>query len=505
MQDQTSAQRRIAIIGSGFSGLCLAIELKAAGIDDFTIYEKDDRVGGTWRDNTYPGAACDLPSFAYCFSFEQKTDWSRKWSPQPEIQDYLEHCARKYGLLPHLRFRTEIASATFDDDAARWRLETTSGEQIEAEVLICAVGQLNRPSLPDIPGLATFTGERFHSARWNHAYALEGKRVAVVGNAASAIQFIPEIAPRVARLTVLQRSANWLLPRNDRAYSEREKWLFRNVPGLAKLYRWWIWLTYELRFPAFLGNRFIAKQTRKLAEQYIHQVVADPSMRAALVPDYPVGGKRILISDDYYQALVRPNVELVTSGIDHVEPDGIVTRDGVKHACDAIVLATGFESTRFLAPMRITGRGGRKLDDDWRDGARAYRGITVSGYPNLFLTYGPNTNLGHNSIVFMIECQAGYIVQAIRMLIERDLASLDVKPDVQQAFDAQTQRELSRTVWARTPHSWYKTASGRITNNWSGTTTRYWWGTRHFDAECYEAVPRAALAARAERTRADAA
>ena len=501
------ARRRIAIIGSGFSGLCLGIKLKEAGMHDFTIYEKEDRVGGTWRDNSYPGAACDLPSMAYCFSFEQKTDWSRKWSPQPEIQEYMEHCARKYGLLPHVRFRTEIASAAFDESAGVWRLATASGEQIEAEVLVCAVGQLNRPYVPEIPGLESFAGERFHSARWNHAYDLGGKRVAVVGNAASAIQFIPEIAREVGLLSVFQRSANWLLPRNDRSYSEREKWLFANVPGIAKLYRWWIWLSFEIRFPAFLGNRFIAEQTRKFAEQYIRDVVPDPKMRAALVPDYPVGGKRILISDDYYQALVRPNVELETSGIDHVESDGIVTQDGVKHACDALVFATGFESTRFLAPMRITGRGGRSLDDDWREGARAYRGITVSGYPNLFLMYGPNTNLGHNSIIFMIECQTGYILQAIRTLIDRDLAFLDVKPEVQQAFDTQTQRELSRTVWARTPHSWYKTESGRITNNWSGTTTRYWWGTRRFDAESYASVARAAISARAagERNAADAA
>lgn len=491
MPQTSGGQRRIAIIGSGFSGLCLGIQLKQAGIDSFTIYEKSDRLGGTWRDNTYPGACCDVPSFSYCFSFEQKTDWSRKWSPHGEIREYMEHCARKYDLLPHVRFATEIAGAAFDESRALWRLETADGEVIEAEVLVCAVGQLNRPYVPEIPGLESFRGERFHSAQWNHGYDLGGKRVGVIGNAASAIQFIPQIAPKVERLTIFQRSANWMLPRGDRAYTEREKERFGRHPKLARLYRWWIWLLLELRFPLFVGSAFLAKQTRKAALQNIADNVTDPELREKLVPDYPIGGKRILVSDDYYPALNRPNVSIVTAGIDHVEEDGVVTRDGTKHPCDALILATGFESTRFLAPMRIRGRSGRTLEREWAEGARAYRGITVAGFPNLFLMYGPNTNLGHNSIIFMIECQTNYIVQAVRTLIERDVAWIDLTERAMEAYNERIQKELEGTVWARTPHSWYKTEAGRITNNWSGSTVRYWWTTRRFDVENYALERRA--------------
>ncbi|TMB47037.1 MAG: NAD(P)/FAD-dependent oxidoreductase [Deltaproteobacteria bacterium] len=483
----------IAIIGSGFSGLCLGIQLKRAGIESFTIFEKSNRLGGTWRDNTYPGAACDVPSFAYCFSFEQKTDWSRKWSPQEEIRDYMEHCAQKYDVLRHIRFSTEIAGARFDEGESVWRLRTMDGEEIKVDVLVSAVGQLSRPHIPDIPGIEGFRGERFHSARWNHDVDLSGKRVAVIGNAASAIQFVPQIAPRVQQLTVFQRSANWLLPRGDRAYSEREKRLFGRLPFLARLYRRWIWLQLEMRFPLFRGNRLIAAMVRRLAERNLREQVADPRLREVLVPDYPVGGKRILISDDYYQALGRENVELVTSGIDHVTEDGIVTRDGATHPADVLIFATGFQSTAFLVPMRIEGRDGRSLESEWAGGARAYLGITVAGFPNFFMMYGPNTNLGHNSIIFMIECQTRYVLEAIRTLAKRELASLDLRPEVLDAYNARIQSELAHTVWAATGKSWYKTEAGQITNNWSGSTVRYWWSTRRFDREHYRAQARTAL------------
>ncbi len=481
---------RIAIIGSGFSGLCLGILLRRAGIDSFTIYEKADRLGGTWRDNTYPGAACDVPSIAYCFSFEQKTDWSRLWAPQDEIQAYMEHCARTYDLLPHLRFGTEIASARFDEAESVWQLRTTSGEAITAEVLVSGVGQLNRPAIPALPGLDTFRGERFHSARWNHAYDLTAKRVGVIGNAASAIQFIPQIAPRVAHLTVFQRSANWMLRRNDRAVSVREQQRLARHPWLARFFRYLVWGMLDLRYPMFRGNRFLAARTRRMALTYLQDTVADPALRAALVPDYPIGGKRILISDDYYQSLGRQNVALVTSGISHLTADAAVTQDGATHPLDAVILATGFQSTAFLAPMHIEGLKGQSLEHAWAGGARAFHGITVPGFPNFFMMYGPNTNLGHNSIIFMIECQAGYIVRAIQALIAENLVSLDLWPSVLEAYNTRLQRELARTVWARTNRSWYKTASGQITNNWSGTTLRYWWTTRRFDRSCYRSVGR---------------
>ena len=484
------ATRRIAIIGSGFSGMSLGIQLKRAGVESFTIYEKAERLGGTWRENTYPGAACDVPSFAYCFSFEQKTDWTRKWSPQAEILTYMEDCARKHGLFEHIRFRTEIAAARFDAAAGVWRLRTGAGEEIVADVLVSGVGQLNRPSIPAIPGLERFRGEQFHSARWNHAYDMTDKMVAVIGNAASAIQFIPQIAPRVRRLYVLQRSANWMVPRGDRAYSEAEKRRFGRFPWLARLYRWWIWLYHELSFPLFRRSAFAARRVERLAREYIEREIADPALRATLVPNYPIGGKRLLISDDYYPTLRRPNVEVVTTGIDHVEDDAIVMRDGRRLAVDAMVLATGFESTSFLAPMTIEGTGGRSLHDEWQGHARAYLGLTVSGFPNFFMMYGPNTNLGHNSIIFMIECQAHYIMECLRQMDERDLRWIDLRRDVLDAYNVQVQRELAGTVWAATVTSWYKTADGTITNNWSGTTTRYWWKTRRADLTLYDVTAR---------------
>jgi cation diffusion facilitator CzcD-associated flavoprotein CzcO len=496
MAGSTQTARRIAIIGSGFSGLCLGIQLRRAGIHSFTIYEKSDRLGGTWRENTYPGAACDVPSFLYCFSFEQKTDWSRKWSPQEEIRTYMADCAQKHDLLRHLRFGTEIAAARFDDSTATWHLRTSNGEEIVADVLVSAVGQLNRPHLPHIDGLDRFRGTHFHSARWNHGYDFAGRRVGVIGNAASAIQFIPQIAPKLEQLTIFQRSANWMLPRGDRAYTPREQWWFTHAPLWARLNRWWIWFQLEQRFPMFRGNRLLSWLVRRMAEKNLTENVSDPRLRQLLLPDYPIGGKRILISDDYYQALARDNVEVVGDGIAHLTEDAVVTRDGRAHPVDALIFATGFQTTAFLAPMRIEGRDGRTLDEEWAGGARAYRGMAVSGFPNLFLMYGPNTNLGHNSIIFMIECQARYILGAIRTLIDRDLDFLDVRRSVLDADDARTQRTLAATVWAAPDRSWYKTESGRITNNWCGSTARYWWVTRRFDPESYPARARAALAPR---------
>jgi cation diffusion facilitator CzcD-associated flavoprotein CzcO len=490
MKDPHAPRPRIAIIGSGFSGLCLGMRLKQAGIGSFTIFEKSDRLGGTWRDNTYPGAACDSPSFAYCFSFEQKTDWSRKWAGQEEILDYLGHCAGKYGLLPQIRFETEITGARFDADAGVWQLSSSDGEEFSAEILVSSVGQLNRPFVPEIPGLDRFRGEWFHSARWNHEVDLEGRNVAVVGNAASAIQFVPQIAPRAKQLHIFQRSANWMLPKLDREYSEGEKRRFTRHPLLARLYRWWIWLSFELRYPIFRRNGFLSKRLEGLAERSMRAVVADPQLQEVLVPDYPIGGKRILISDDYYPTLNRDDVEVVTCGIDHLTGDAVVTRDGRTIPMDVVILATGFESTAFLAPMAIAGLDRRSLESEWKEGAQAHLGMSVAGFPNFFMTYGPNTNLGHNSILFMIECQARYIVDCIRQLVARDLKYLDLRREVMDAYNERLQQELERTVWAATGKSWYKTEDGRITNNWSGTTTRYWWRTRKLDLSLYHQVAR---------------
>jgi len=486
-----AATRRILIIGSGFGGLGLAIRLKRAGIATFTILEQAASLGGTWRDNSYPGAACDVPSMLYSLSFEQRTDWPRKWSPQAEIRAYMEDCARRNGILPHIRFGVQVTGARFDDATGTWTVHTAAGEQLTADVLVSGVGQLHHPSVPHIPGLDTFRGEQFHSARWNHAYDLTGKRVGVIGCAASAIQFIPQIAPQVQRLTIFQRSANWMIPRGDRAYSDREKWLFAHIPGLAWVYRAWIWVMGELwLYPVMRRRPLVSRLYTRYALQHLHNTVADPMLRNALTPDYPIGGKRILIADDFYPTVNRDNVEVVTAAIERVTADAVVTGDGRNHPVDALILATGFQTNPFLAPMRIDGLGGRSLEADWSQGARAYYGLTVSGYPNFFMLYGPNTNLGHNSIIFMLECQFAYIMSAIRTLITEDLAYLDLRPEVMDAFNAQLQTDLRQTSWAATGDSWYKDAEGRITNNWPYSTLWYWWRTRAINRQDYQAARR---------------
>jgi cation diffusion facilitator CzcD-associated flavoprotein CzcO len=482
--------RRIAIIGSGFAGLCVAIQLKKRGVDSFTIFEKADRIGGTWRDNTYPGACCDVPAFSYCFSFEQKTDWSRKWAPQSEILGYMEHCARKYDLTRHIRFNTEIASARWDADKSLWCLKTASGEEVLAEVLVSGTGQLNRPMIPKIEGIENFAGKRFHSARWRHDLDLSGLSVAVVGNAASAIQFIPEIAPKVQKLNIFQRTPNWVVQRGDRAYTEAEKQRFARYRFLALGYRWLNYLKYEMNWPIFRRIKFFVDRTQKASEQYMRSTLKDPKLQEWQLPDYPFGAKRMLISDDYFPALNRENVEVIVSPIDHVVEKGIVTKDRRTIPADVIILATGFQSTSFLAPIEITGVGGRSLNDEWHGAPRAYLGMTIAGFPNLFLMYGPNTNLGHNSIIFMIECQTNYILDCLEQMESRGLAAIDLRREVMESFDDRIQRELQRTVWAATVKSWYKTADGRITNNWSGSTIRYWWETRHADLALYNQTVR---------------
>ena len=476
MSEPKDARRtRIAVIGAGHSGLCMGMRLKQAGQHDFVILEKAATLGGTWRDNTYPGASCDAPSFLYSFSFAQKTDWSRRFAWQPELLGYSTELAIRHGLLPHCRFNAEVSAASYDDAAGTWTLTCTDGSSIVADFVVAGVGQLNRPSTPQIPGQAEFTGPQFHSAQWNHGVDLAGKRIAVIGNAASAVQFVPQIAPLAAQLTVFQRSANWLLPRKDRLYAPRTQRLLTRYPALAKLYHDVQWFFFgELQLtPLMKQVRPVQALARWKSLAHLRRQVRDPALRAKLVPQFPIGAKRVLFNDDYYPTLTRPNVALVTDAIERIEPDGVRTGTGTLHAADVIIYATGFKSTDFLAPMRITGRDGLDLRQEWSRGARAYLGVTVSGFPNFFMLYGPNTNLGHNSILVMIEAQVGYILDVLEQMRARGLRRIDVKRDVLEAYNHSLQQDLARSVWAATGASWYKLADGTITNNWPHSTIRY--------------------------------
>jgi cation diffusion facilitator CzcD-associated flavoprotein CzcO len=477
-------KRSIVIVGAGAGGLCMGMQLARAGHREFTIVERSDGIAGTWHDNRYPGAACDVPSHLYCFSFAPNPDWRRKFAPQPEIEAYLRRCADELGLAPHLRLGTEVLGARFVD--GRWRIATSRGELV-ADVLVCSTGQLNRPSIPALPGLDTFAGRRFHSARWDTARDVRGEDVVVIGSGASSVQIVPEIAPLAKHLTLMQRSPNYVIPRNDRAYRDWERWLFRRAPALRKLYRGYIWCSLEARFTALHRDSLMGKLVRWGALKHLADSVVDPELRAKLTPDYPLGCKRILISDDWYPALVRDNVSVVTSPIARIEPRAVVTADGASHPADTIVFATGFETTSFLAPMEIVANG-VPLTDAWRRGAEAHHGIAVAGFPNLFLTYGPNTNLGHNSILLMIECQVDYILQCLRELDRRGAHHIEVRRDAMARSNAELQRQLADTVWVADCHNWYKNADGRVTNNWSGRTLSYWWRTRAPNFADYDIV-----------------
>ncbi|WGY70153.1 alpha/beta hydrolase fold domain-containing protein [Burkholderia cepacia] len=473
------------IIGAGFAGIGMAVALQRAGIHDFVIVERSHDVGGVWRDNSYPGAACDVPSHLYSFSFEPNPAWSRVFAPQPEIHAYLQHCARKYGLARHLRFGAEVEHARYDEAHALWHVTLADGTTLGAAVLVSGTGQLSRPAMPDLPGIDTFRGRAFHSAHWDHDYSLAGKRVAVVGTGASAIQFVPAIAGSVRHLAVFQRSPAYVIPRPDRAYRPWEQALFRRMPWAMKLHRASIYLRYESRAIAFtrlhgLMKVAVGRPFRKL----LARDVPDPALRARLTPDYPIGCKRLLLSSDYLATMSREHVELVTQRIRRVTEDGIETADGVHHPVDAIVYGTGFAATEFLSPMRITGRDGLDLNDAWRRGAQAYLGLTVPGFPNFFMLYGPNTNLGHNSIVYMLESQIAHVMRCVRAMRRDGAREIDVDARRYRRFNAHVQQRLAGSVWSGCK-SWYVDASGHNSTNWPGFTLTYRWITRFTGMAAY--------------------
>ena len=479
--DNTSLEKKslaVVIVGSGFGGLCMGIRLKRAGIDNFVILEKADHLGGTWRENTYPGAACDVPSVLYSYSFEQKNDWSQRYAQQPEILRYLEHCAQKYGLLPHLKLNQKVTRAYFDQAQSLWTIELASGETIAAKILVPACGQLHHPSIPNLQGLERFKGKQFHSSRWDHNYSLEGKKVAVIGNGASAIQFIPHVIEQAEKTVVFQRSPNWIMRKGRKNLYAFEQWAHRYVPFALKVRRLWVYLTSELRLLAFNQGSAVGRYFKAFLSRKIRRQVQVPSQQSVLIPDYEVGCKRILLSNDYYRALGNPNAELVSNPIERFTKDGIVTQNGHHHELDAVIFGTGFKADSFMFPIQIEGLNNVSLADVWKTGPEAYFGMMVAGFPNMFMLYGPNSGLGHNSIVYMIERQVDYVMRMLRMLQDNQLDYADVTAEAMESHNQTLQKRMRRMVWNASCMSWYKDKFGKIIVNWPSFSWDFAWQTR---------------------------
>ncbi|TCO62514.1 flavin-containing monooxygenase [Actinocrispum wychmicini] len=480
----------VVIVGTGFSGLGMAIQLKKTGRDDFLVLEKADDVGGTWRDNTYPGCACDIPSHMYSFSFEQNPKWSRSYSPQQEIWDYLRRVTDKYALREHIRFGTEMTSARWDDEDGRWHLLARNGDEYVAQFLVSGIGALHIPHIPELPGLPDFKGRTFHSATWDHSYDLRGKKVAVVGTGASAVQFVPQIAPEVESLTLFQRTPPWIMPKPDYAMPAWAKRVFRAVPGAQRAYRnvlYWLLEARALGFNSKGGARLM-KAAEGLAKRHIARQVKDPALRRDLTPDYTMGCKRVLVSNDYYPALNRDNVQVVTAGVAQVREHSVVTADGTEHEVDAIIFGTGFHVTDAFDYLDVVGLNEANLAKQWQQqGIQTHKGITVSGFPNLFFLLGPNTGLGHNSVVFMIESQIRYVADAIALVDRGRARALNVRPEVQDDFTTRIQRQLANGIWSQGGcDSWYLDAMGVNRTIWPGFTWRYWLETRKVDLAEFE-------------------
>ncbi|MGI6873791.1 flavin-containing monooxygenase [Amycolatopsis sp. 3B14] len=482
----------VIIVGTGFSGLGMAIQLRKEGREDFVILEKADDVGGTWRDNTYPGCACDIQSHMYSFSFEQNPNWSRSFSPQPEIWDYLRGVARKYDLYERTRFGQEMTGARWDPDEHRWHVTTKNGDTFSGRFLVNGVGALHLPQIPDLKGIERFQGKTFHSAQWDHDYDLRGKRVAVVGTGASAIQFIPAIAPEVEQLHVFQRTPAWVMPKPDHAMPEWAKSVFAKIPGTQRAYRNLLYWMLEARAIGFNGHQGLMKVAQKLAKSNIDKHIDDPALRAKLTPDYVMGCKRVLISNDYYPALNRDNVDVITNGVAEVTQTAVIDTAGVEREVDAIIFGTGFHVTDAFDNLDIIGVEGRKLNKEWAtEGMRTHLGITVNGFPNVFFLLGPNTGLGHNSVVFMIESQIRYVAEAIRLVEQTGAGALEPRAEVQERFNAEIQQKLAKGVWTQGGcKSWYLDAKGVNRTIWPGFTWRYWLNTRKLRPSDFELVGR---------------
>lgn len=491
MSSTTTAETTCAdvlIVGSGFSGLGMAINLLRSGRKDFVIIEKAHEVGGTWRDNTYPGSACDVPSHLYSFSYAQNPDWTRRYPAQSEIYDYLRRVADAYDLRPKIRFGTEMTSARWDDGHQVWRVSTAGGHTYTARVLVSGIGGLHIPHVPEFPGRDEFRGDSFHSSQWRHDIDLTGQRVAVVGTGASAIQFVPHIAQLVERIAVYQRTAPWVLPRPDRPIPERARTLFRSVPGAQRVYRDSLYWRLEARALGFNGHPALLQAAERLVASRIDRKVEDPELRKQLLPDYRLGCKRALFANDYYPTFNRDNVDLVTGAVQRITATGIVGSDGVERAADVIIYATGFHVNDSFEYVDVVGRDGISLREQFSvKGIETYLGINVDGFPNFCFLLGPNTGLGHNSVVFMLEQQARYVVRLLDAMDARGVRTVEVRSQAQDRYNVEIQKKLDQGIWSTGGcTSWYLDLQGKNRSIWPGFTFSYWWRTRTVDPEAYE-------------------
>ncbi|KJK38347.1 cyclohexanone monooxygenase [Streptomyces variegatus] len=480
---------RVAVVGSGFGGLGAAVRLRREGVTDFVVLERASSVGGTWRDNSYPGCRCDVPSHLYSFSFAPHPDWPRTFSGQEHIRDYLEHVTDVFRLRPHIRFDSEVKRMAWDGERLCWDIETSSGS-LSADVVVSATGPLSDPKVPDIPGLESFPGQVFHSARWDHDYDLRGKRVAMVGTGASAAQIVPSIQPDVSRLTLFQRTAPWVMPRMDRAISDAERWMHRQLPFTSQIRRGLLWGIRELQVQAFTKHPGQLGLVEDLARRNMARSIKDPALRAKLTPDYRIGCKRILLSSDYYPALAQPNVDVVASGLAKVRGSTLVAADGSEAEVDAIVFGTGFHVTDMPIADRVVGADGRTLAEAWKGGMEALRGASAAGFPNWMTVIGPNTGLGNSSMILMIESQLNYLADYVRQLdVLGGRVALDARPDAVRAWNHRVQERMKRTVWNTGGcTSWYLDASGRNTTIWPGTTGEFRRATRRVDLAEYDVL-----------------
>jgi cation diffusion facilitator CzcD-associated flavoprotein CzcO len=469
------------VVGTGFGGLGAAIELRRTGVEDVVLLEKADDLGGVWRDNRYPGCACDVRSHLYSFSFAPSSRWSRTFAQQQEIWDYLRDIADRFGVAELIRYGEELVDARYENGV--WHLMTRRGTQLQARSLVLATGALHQPALPRIEGLESFRGNVFHTANWpedDHA-AIDGRRVAVLGTGASAVQAVPQLAPRAAHLTVLQRTPPWILPKGDRPVGRLEQRWLDNVPGFGWLVRAGIYWRNESQVIAFTSQPGVMKVMEKVSKRHLRKQVTDPAVREKLTPAYRMGCKRILLSNDYLPTYNRPDVTLETVAVDRVEPDAVVLADGRRHEIDTLVLSTGFTVTEPLQHLTVTGLGGRTLREAWADGMQAHLGVTVAGFPNLFFVVGPNSGLGHNSMIFMIETQTRYLAQCIALRDKAGARSIGVPQRVQDDFNAELLKRSRHTVWATGCHSWYLDRFGNNRVLWPASTVAFWRRTRKVD------------------------